>query len=132
MGILRKASLETKPIYLDETDYIVVRVAISKKEFNALAAAMPTSIGEDGDTSKLSLPEATGFQRFLFGALVVGWSLNEGQPSIEDYDDLDNEGASVIDTKLAEHFEQLLPSSAEGKSPSTSQGNMPVTSEIEA
>lgn len=113
MGILRKANTETKTVYLDESDYIVVRADISKREFNALVARMP-NVNTDGEAS-LTIGEASAFSRVLFETLVVGWSLSEGQPTVEDYDSLAAEGANVLDTKLAEHFETLLPTSAEGK-----------------
>jgi hypothetical protein len=112
MGILRKATEEVKTIALDETDYIVVRADISKREFNALAGAMPP-VGEGG--AGLSVAQASDFQKSLFESLVVGWSLYDGTPKIEDYETLSAEAGLVVDTKLAEHFESLLPSSAEGK-----------------
>lgn len=112
MGILRKATEETKRILLDETDYIVVRADITKREFNALAGAMPPVT--DGGAG-LSVAQAAGFQRVLFETLVIEWSLAEGRPTLEDYDDLSAEAGLVLDAKLAEHFESLLPSSAEGK-----------------
>lgn len=112
MGILRAASTEVKTIMLDDTDYIEVKSDLSKREFNELAANMPTNIGEDG--KGLSLGDATKFQGYLFTALVVGWSLDE-KPTTEAYEGLSAEAAQTIDEKLAEHFESLLPTSAEGK-----------------
>ena len=117
MGILKRADSNTHNILLDETDYITVRNSISKKEFNSLAAAMPKSAAE-GDADKIDLAEAMEFQRFLFGALVTGWSLDT-PPSVEEYDLLDTEAGSAVDTALATYFEALLPTSAEEKSPST-------------
>jgi lysophospholipase L1-like esterase len=112
MSILRKASTETKQIALDDTDFIVVRADISKREFNALAGSMPNMTGEG---ATLSVGEASAFQRVLFGTLVVGWSLDGSHPTAEDYDALSAESAAAIDAKLIEHFEALLPTSAEGK-----------------
>lgn len=112
MGILRNASAETKQIMLDDTDYIVVRSDISKREFNVLASNMPAGVGEDG--KGLSLEDATKFQTFLFEFLVTGWSLPE-EPTREAYEGLTAEAGQVIDEKLASHFESLMPTSAEGK-----------------
>lgn len=112
MGILRTASAETKKIMLDETDFIEVRAGISKKEFNVLAAAMPKGIDEDG--KNLSLGDAMDFQKFLFNELVTGWSLAV-PVSEEAYEGLDAGAGQIVDQKVAEHFESLLPSSAEGK-----------------
>jgi hypothetical protein len=112
MGILRKATEETKQIALDETDYIVVRADITKREFNTLAGSMPP-VSEGG--AGLSVAQASDFQKSLFETLVVGWSLNDGKPTVDDYESLAAEAGLVVDTKLAEHFESLLPTSAEGK-----------------
>ena len=111
MGILRRATEEVKNIYLDDTDYIVVRADISKREFNALAAKMPQTA--EGGT--LTIPEAMAFQSELFATLVVGWSLQDGNPTVEEYEALSAEAGSAIDSALADHFSSLLPSSAEGK-----------------
>lgn len=111
MGILRKATEEVKTIMLDETDYIVVRADISKREFNVLASSMP----QTGDGGTLTIPQAVEFQSELFTTLVVGWSLAPGKPTSDDYNELSAEAATAIDSVLAEHFESLLPSSAEGK-----------------
>lgn len=110
MGLLRKASEEVKTINLTDDDFIVVRADISKRDFNALAAQMPAT--PDG---QVTIPEATRFSSVLFGTLVVGWSLTEGTPSVEDYESLAAEGANAIDSALADHFASLLPDSAEGK-----------------
>lgn len=113
MSILRKAGSETKTIKLDESDYIVVRADISKREFNALASKMPANVGENG--AGLTLADGVAFVRELFAALVVGWSLDDTAPTVTDYDELAASGASAIDTALAEYFNALVPSSAEGK-----------------
>jgi len=110
MSILRKASAETTKVMLDDQDYLVLRSDISKRDFNALAANMPESAAD----GKLSLPEATAFQAYLFGALTVGWSL-DGEPTVEAYEGLAAESANAVDEALASHFETLIPSSAEGK-----------------
>jgi len=112
MGILKTASTGSKRIMLDDSDYIEVRAEISKREFNTLASRMPTNVGEDG--KNLSLAEATDFQKFLFGELVVGWSLDI-PATIEAYEGLNAASAQAVDEKVAEHFESLLPTSAEGK-----------------
>jgi len=112
MGILRAASTDVKTIMLDDSDFIKVRSDLSKREFNDLASNMPTNIGEDG--KNISLSDATKFQAYLFTTLVVGWSMDES-PTLDAYEGLSAEAAQAIDAKLAEHFESILPSSAEGK-----------------
>ena len=111
MSILRKASIETKNIPLDDTDYIIVRVDISKRDFNTLVAHMPNT----ADGASMTIAETTEFTAQLFDTIVVGWSLAGGKPTITDYEELSAESATAIDAALAEHFETLLPSSAEGK-----------------
>lgn len=110
MGILRTASSETKTIMLDSEDWIRVHSDLSKRDFNALVSQMPAGVEKDG----LSLAEATKFQEFLFSALVDGWSLDV-PPTVENYNSLSAEAGQAIDAKLGEHFESLLPTSAEGK-----------------
>jgi hypothetical protein len=111
MGLFRKASTETKQLPVgDEGDFLVVRTDISKREFNALAEQMPKQ-AEEG----LSIAEAAGFSSVLFETLVVGWSLDEGAPTADDYLSLSAAGSNAIDAALAEHFASLLPDSAEGK-----------------
>lgn len=112
MGILRTASTSTKVIELDETDFIKVRADLSKREFNELVSHMPAGVEKDG--TGLSLADATKFQEFLFGTFVVGWSLDE-PATVEAYNALSVEAGQIVDEKLGEHFESLLPSSAEGK-----------------
>ena len=111
MGILRKSTEETKRIMLDETDYIDVRADISKRDFNSLIGNMPnTKEGQD-----LPLSEATAFQQVLFETFVTGWSLTEGQPTVDDYQSLSAEAATAVDEAIADHFGSVMPTSAEGK-----------------
>ena len=112
MGILRTASTDTKTIMLDESDFIEVRADLSKRAFNNLVGNMPSGVQEDG--AGLSLKDATKFQEYLFSALVTGWSL-ETDATVDEYNNLSAAAGQVIDEKLGEHFESLLPSSAEGK-----------------
>ena len=111
MGLFRKANTETTQLPVgDEGDFLVVRTDISKREFNALAGQMPKQ-SEEG----LSIADAAGFSSVLFETLVVGWSLDDTQPSAEDYLSLSAAASNAIDAALAEHFASLLPDSAEGK-----------------
>lgn len=111
MGILRTASVEKKRIMLDDTDWIEVRADISKREFNAIAANMPST----RDTDAIPLGEATKFQEFLFLTLCTGWSLADGDPTAEQYEALSAEAANAVDTAIADHFGAIVPTSAEGK-----------------
>lgn len=112
MGILRTASTETKRIDLGEGDYLDVRVEISKRDFNRFIAYLPgRSVGEE---ERLTPSEATELQKGMFEALVVGWSLDT-PATIDAYENLASEGATAIDTALAEHFQTLTPSKQEEK-----------------
>ena len=113
MGILRRASDAVKRIALGEEDWIEVRSEVSKREFNNIAEHMPISHGKT--VEEMSLPEAMTFQSYLFDTLVVAWSLADGKPTLEDYFSLSAEAANAVDAAVAEHFESLVPSSAEGK-----------------
>lgn len=124
MGILRRANSETKRIPLtangpvmdrepqEGEDFIEVRVDIAKRDFNRFIAYLPGR--EVTKDSGMTPAEATELQKGLFETLVTGWSLEE-QATVEAYESLSNEGATVIDTALAEHFKTLQPSKQEEK-----------------
>lgn len=131
MGILRKASVETKKIALPVEyegkgkqraavlrepeageDFIAVRLEISKRDFNRFVAHMPSR--EVSEESGMNAAEAVELQKGLFEALVVGWSL-DAPAELAEYELLENEGATAIDTALAEHFRSLTPSKQEEK-----------------
>lgn len=112
MGILRRATTETQKIELGEGDFIVVRMDISKRDFNRFVSYLPSrTVSEDNG---MTPSEATELQKGLFETLVTAWSLDE-EPTVEAYENLSNEGAAVIDTALAEHFKSLQPSKQEEK-----------------
>lgn len=106
MGKLRLASTDTVTLDLGDGDSITVRSDITKRVFNSLVAHMPSDFDE-----KKGLTPAQGveFQKGLFEALVVGWSMPI-PASVENYLDLAPEAAAVIDTALADHFSKLTPS----------------------
>ena len=114
MGILRKASVETKKIALpveyvtkgkervanlrepeEGEDWIAVRTDIAKRDFNRFVSYLPgRTVSEE---SGMTPAEATELQKGLFETLVTGWSLEEA-PTLSAYESLSNEGASAIDT----------------------------------
>jgi hypothetical protein len=113
MALLRKASVETKRLPLGEDgDYIEVRTEISKRDFNRFIGFMPAR--EVTESTGMTAVEALELQKGLFEVLVTGWSLEE-PATVEAYEGLENEGATAIDTALAEHFKSLSPSKAEEK-----------------
>lgn len=101
---LRKASIETEKVQLGSTeDYLEVKTAISKRDFNRLVAAMPESI----DTEKGLTPiQGTEFQEALFEILVVGWSSPDA-PSVDSYLSLDAADANELDGILVNHFTKI-------------------------
>lgn len=131
MGILRKASVETKKIALpveytgegddkvavlrdpaEGEDFVEVRLEISKRDFNRFIAYMPGR--EVSVETGINATEAVELQKGMFEALVVGWSLPE-PATIAAYESLENEGATAIDTAVAEHFKSMTPSKQEEK-----------------
>lgn len=110
MGILKFASKESKRIELGEGDFIEVKKDLSKREFNALMAAMPNR--EITTENGLTLTEGLEFQKALFEALVTGWSIPE-DATLENYLDLDQAASKLIDEKLIEHFGEIAPSDNE-------------------
>jgi hypothetical protein len=120
MGILKFSSRETDRLELGEGDFIEVRKKLSKRAFNDLLSAMPNR--EVSDEAGLTLQEGLKFAEALFEALVVGWSAPE-DASLENYLELDNDAASLIDTKLIEHFGTMTPSPEQASKVSTSRGS---------
>lgn len=120
---LRFASTTTERIDLGEGDWIEARSEISKGTFKKIMQLMPQKelrdTKDDKQTLTLTQGEAVEYQSALFGALVVAWSLPD-PPTVEAYERLENESASVIDKALGEHFGKLSPSKEELGKPSTS------------
>lgn len=112
MSILKKATTETKRLPIgEEGDWVEVRAGLSKREFNRFVSYMPArSVSEE---NPLNAGEAMEFATGLFEALVVGWSGEPSKPSKEDYLDLEQDSAALIDTALMEHFQSLTPSQDE-------------------
>lgn len=100
---LRLAS--NKPLRIDLGDgaWVDVRKDISKGVFRDVLASMPT---RDLEKDPLTLDEGLEFQRNLFGALVIGWSLKDN-PTVEAYDRILREDAEPLDEALAKHFESV-------------------------
>jgi hypothetical protein len=111
MGLLRLASTGSKRIDLGDGDYLDVHEDLSKRDFNKLMKSIP----QDFDADKGFTPgQADDFTTALFDALVVGWSIVDDKgrpvkPTVEYYLGLARESASLVDTKLVEHFNSLTP-----------------------
>lgn len=131
MGILRRANTETRKIALpveyegtgknrvavlrdpaEGEDFVEVRLEIAKRDFNRFISYLPAR--EVTKEAGMVPTEATELQKGLFETLVTGWSLAE-EPTVETYESLENEGATAIDTALAEHFKTLQPTKQEEK-----------------
>lgn len=131
MGILRRANTETRKIALpvefegvgknrvavlrepaEGEDFIEVRLEIAKRDFNRFISYLPGR--EVTKESGMTPAEATELQKGFFETLVTGWSLDT-EPTVDEYEGLENEGATAIDTALAEHFKTLQPSKQEEK-----------------
>lgn len=118
MGKLRLASGDTKRLDLGDGDYLEVSADLSKRQFNELMSYMPNrTVSEE---SGLTPTEGAEFTRGLFTAFVKGWSLPD-EPTIENYDRLATEAASIVDTALVEHFRELTPTDDERLKAETTQ-----------
>lgn len=110
MGVLRKASQATKRIELGDGDWVEVKEEIAKRDRNRLFSKMPNR--PDVEETGFTITEGMQFQSDLFETLVVAWSLDD-PCTVENYLDLDPKGTDIIDEKLAEHFQTMLPTKAE-------------------
>lgn len=111
MGILRRASSETKQIALDDDDYIVVRADLAQNDFEKLVGDMPFDVDQE---KGLTPAQGLQTQHALFSTLMVGWSL-EYPCNLEEYGLLETRAAIAINEKLAEHFNVLQLNETQGK-----------------
>lgn len=88
----------------EDSDYIRVRSSLSKAEANDILKHMPTE-GRD-------LAGYTNLLERLFEKVVVAWSMEEdGQPVaplVENYREMEAEGAALIDEKLRDVLSSLF------------------------
>jgi hypothetical protein len=105
----RFASADTKRLELDG-DWLEVRSDLSKKDFNNLIKRMPQDMNaETGFTPG----QATELGVALFATLVVAWSAEDAEPTVDNYLLLNKDDADRIDAALGEHFSSLTPSKEE-------------------
>lgn len=115
--MLRLASRDTKTLPIGDDGEIIVKNAISKRDFNRLLSLFPDTVdGERGFTPG----EAVEYTAGLFEVFVTGWNATDldGNPvaaTRENYLDLDRDGASAIDAALIDHFNSLTPTETERK-----------------
>jgi hypothetical protein len=103
-------SRKTTTLTFDEGGELVVKTDISKGDFNALLARLPTDMS--GDDNGFTPLEADNFTTGVFGMLVVGWNAtdengNPVNPTIENYLQLPRDVTTIIDAKLLEYFNSL-------------------------
>lgn len=122
MAFLRLAdpNATTRITHESGDSWLDLRANLSKREINAVLAALPASMWERaGEQVRFSFEEGAGMAESLFVALVKGWSLDDS-PSVETYLGLEGAPAAWVDSAMFEHFQSLQMSSADEKGPSTS------------
>lgn len=93
----------------EDADFLRVRASLSKAEANEILRHMPT---EQRDLE--------GYIKLLervFEAVVVGWSMEEKgkpvEPLVENYREMEAEGAALIDEKLRDVLSSMFGSKTE-------------------
>lgn len=120
---LRLVGRDLESISLGDNDWIKVKKELSKRDFLRIMETVPADkMEEDEGKVRFSIAQAIDFQKMLFDILVEEWSLDV-EPTVENYLDLNREGADAIDKALTEHFQMLVPSKEEQGKPSTSRGS---------
>lgn len=119
---LRFAKKGTKSIDFGDGATIEVVTDISKRDFNALIAAMPQDLDPDKGFTPV---QGTQFQEALFSSLVVSWTLKDESgadvpATVESYLALDQESAQRVDEKLVAHFGELSVGVSDQKKQETS------------
>ena len=88
----------------EDSDFLRVRASLSKAEANALMKHVPTEARD--------LEGYTNLLERLFEAVVVAWSMEEDgepvAPTVENYREMDAEGAALIDEKLRDVLSGLF------------------------
>ena len=115
MGILRKASAETKRIQLGDEDYIEVKADISQRDFERLLSRLPEDMSPERG---LRTSEGLEAQHAMFEMFDTGWSLTE-PATLEVFSELTPDAARAINDALAEHFNSLPLNQQEAKKPTT-------------
>lgn len=109
-SLLRFASADTQQLDLGDGEFLEVKSDISKRDFNNLIKKMP----QDIDTEKGIRPgQATDLGVALFDTLVVGWSFEGVEATVDNYLRLTRPAADAVDAKLSEHFSSLTPTEEE-------------------
>ncbi len=106
MGILKLASEATDKLDLGEGDFLEVRAGVSKREFRSLLETLPDN------WDNMTPAQADEFSTQLFKLLVRGWSLDV-EANEENYQLLESNAASSVDSALIKHFNGLTPSAEE-------------------
>lgn len=128
MGLLRLVDTNaTTRINSDDGDWIEVRANLSKREVDTILASMPESLVRsatrpDGSEYTFDFGDSSAMARSLFGALMVGWSL-DAPCTVENYLSLSSDAGSWIDAQLFTHFNSLQMNKSEsGKVTSSPEG----------
>ena len=109
MGLRLVSKATTRLDIGDDGDYIMVRDDISRREFNQLLKTLPTGGVTDDN---ISFEVASEFSQGLFDVFVEGWSLDV-PATVDNYNELTRDSATMIDTAISEHFNRLTPDSQE-------------------
>lgn len=106
--MFKKADREATAVFNfgegEDADYLKVRSSLSKAEANEILKSMPTE--------QRDLEGYTKLLERLFEKVVVGWSMEEKgkavEPSVENYREMEAEGAALIDEKLRDVLSGLF------------------------
>lgn len=109
MGLRLVSKATTRLNIGEDGDWIDVREDISRREFNALISGLPAQDIQDGN---IDFAVASTFAEGLFNVFVDAWSLDV-PPSVENYNELTRESATLIDTTISEYFNSLTPDTQE-------------------
>lgn len=123
MGFLKLADQTTVKRYThdDGESWIEVREFLTKAEMNYLLRMTPDSMIEADESKKVAiLKDSTGMAEHLFKVMVVAWSVEGAEPTVDNYLALDPDAGSWIDGVLYGHLNSMTLSKDEQGKPSTS------------
>ena len=112
---LRLVSQNTKRIEIGDEDYIVVKQDISRRDFNRIITTLPQ--GMDLERG-IDFATANAFAEGLFEVFVTDWSVVGDDnvpvpPTVENYQMLSRQAATLIDEAITTHFNAMNPTDDE-------------------
>jgi hypothetical protein len=113
---LRKADTSKTQRFTDGPDHIEFRTQLTAGDEDFIKDRTAASYQVDGEGTVVEVEmHANRVNGALFAALVVGWSLEDGKPTLRDYEELTPESRKWVDQCVNGALATVEKKRAEGK-----------------